>query len=237
MAAKSSCDPYSSFGTLQVDPNDADRNRWIPFDPTCQPPNYLAKLRDYTLHPDSNVKASEFSWLYNKTALLIGDSISREHVENFCQLMGEESEVIRPNHRWAAGPAPMRAPIKAQHSIERPHRLNGKRGYRVVRDASRPRVCYIPKFDFLVSSLPAITFTRNDKADSTRLRFCSSFRFSISDSTKKITGETLACLNTLLPECLNTDSSTKLPPSSTTSEQTVVVQLLTMSKLLRELGI
>ncbi|GAA5979680.1 hypothetical protein JCM5350_003810 [Sporobolomyces pararoseus] len=153
MAAKSSCDPYSSFGTLQVDPNDADRNRWIPFDPTCQPPNYLAKLRDYTLHPDSNVKASEFSWLYNKTALLIGDSISREHVENFCQLMGEESEVIRPNHRWAAGPAPMRAPIKAQHSIERPHRLNGKRGYRVVRDASRPRVCYIPKFDFLLVSV------------------------------------------------------------------------------------
>jgi len=148
-AARSSCDPYSSAGTLQVDPNDADRNRWIPFDPTCQPPNFLAKLRDYALHPSSTVNPNEFSWLHNKTALLIGDSISREHVENFCQLMGEESEVVRPNHRWAAGPSPMRAPVKAQHTIERPTRLNG-RGYRVVRDASRPRVCYLPQFDFLV---------------------------------------------------------------------------------------
>ncbi|GAA5913638.1 uncharacterized protein JCM6883_004033 [Sporobolomyces salmoneus] len=152
MTSRASCDPYSSFGTLQVDPHDADRNRWIPFSPTCQPPNFLAKLRDYTLYPDSDVNPSEFSWLHNKTALLIGDSISREHVENFCQLVGEESEVIRPNHRWAAGPSPMRAPVKAQHSIERPHRLNG-RGYRAVRDASRPRICYIPKFDFLLVSV------------------------------------------------------------------------------------
>ncbi|GAA6022874.1 hypothetical protein JCM11491_007027 [Sporobolomyces phaffii] len=152
MAAKGSCDPYASFGTLQVDPNDADRNRWIPFDPTCQPPNFLAKLRARALDPSSNAHPTEFAWLHNKTALLIGDSISREHVENFCQLMGEESEVVRPNHRWAAGPAPMRAPVKASHSIERPHRLNG-RGYRVVRDASRPRVCYIPKFDFLLISV------------------------------------------------------------------------------------
>lgn len=151
-AARTSCDPYSSSGTLQVDPNDADQNRWIPFDPTCQPPNFLAKLRDYALHPSSTVNPNEFSWLHNKTALLIGDSISREHVENFCQLMGEESEVVRPNHRWAAGPSPMRAPVKAQHTIERPTRLNG-RGHRVVRDASRPRVCYLPQFDFLLVSV------------------------------------------------------------------------------------
>jgi hypothetical protein len=201
MAAKTSCDPYSSFGALQVDPNDADRNRWIPSDSSCQPPNFLAKLRDYTLHPDSDVNPSQFSWLHNKTALLIGDSISREHVENFCQLMGEESEVIRPNHRWAAGPAPMRAPVKAQHSIERPQRLNGKRGYRVVRDASRPRVCYIPKFDFLVRLLSFI----GRRAETNSLELSSSFRFSTLDSIKKTTGGTPACLNTLRPACSNID--------------------------------
>ncbi|GAA5939395.1 uncharacterized protein JCM15063_004510 [Sporobolomyces koalae] len=149
---KASCEPYSAFGTLQVDPHDADRNRWVPFDRTCQPPNFLAKLRDFALHDSPRVDPSAFSWLHNKTALLIGDSISREHVENFCQLMGEESEVVRPNHRWAAGPSPMRAPVKASHSIERPQRLNS-RGYRVVRDASRPRICYIPKLDFLLVSV------------------------------------------------------------------------------------
>ncbi|GAA5907061.1 hypothetical protein JCM5296_006580 [Sporobolomyces johnsonii] len=150
--AKVACDPYSSFGTLQVDSNDADKNRWLPFDPTCQPPNFLSKLRDVALHPASRVDPAEFSWLNNKTVLLIGDSISREHVENFCQLLGEESEVVRPSHRWAAGPAPMRAPVKAQHVLERPKRLN-QRGFRVVRDASRPRVCYIPQFDFLLVSV------------------------------------------------------------------------------------
>ncbi|GAA6060986.1 hypothetical protein JCM10212_000672 [Sporobolomyces blumeae] len=151
-AARQPCDPYASFGTLQVDSTEADRNLWIPFDPTCQPPNFLSRLRDLSLHPSSKVDPSEFSWLRNKTALLIGDSISREHVENFCQLMGEESEVIRPSHRWATGPSPARAPVKASHAIERPNRLSG-RGYRVVRDASRPRVCYIPQFDFLLVSV------------------------------------------------------------------------------------
>ncbi|GAA5865733.1 hypothetical protein JCM8547_002760 [Rhodosporidiobolus lusitaniae] len=156
---KNTCDPYSSFGTLQVDSNDADRNRWIPFDPNCQPPAFLAKLRDLSLvhhspsgYTPSSASAADFAWLHNKTALLIGDSISREHVENFCQLLGEESEVVRPSHRWSASGAPQRAATKAQHLLERPKRLHG-RGYRVVRDASRPRVCYIPRFDFLLVSV------------------------------------------------------------------------------------
>ncbi|GAA6041122.1 hypothetical protein JCM8097_004126 [Rhodosporidiobolus ruineniae] len=153
------CEPYASFGTLQVDSNDADRNRWIPFDPTCQPPNFLSKLRELNMHhhqpggySPSKASTADFAWLHNKTALLIGDSISREHVENFCQLLGEESEVVRPSHRWAAANAPQRAATKAQHLLERPKRLH-QRGFRVVRDASRPRVCYIPKFDFLLVSV------------------------------------------------------------------------------------
>lgn len=93
------------------------------------------------------------TWLHNRTAIILGDSISREHVENFCQLLGEESEVIRPSHRWASTGTPQRAATKAQHLLERPKRLHSKRGFRVVRDASRPRVCYIPKFDFLVRRL------------------------------------------------------------------------------------
>ncbi|GAA5820675.1 hypothetical protein JCM11251_003107 [Rhodosporidiobolus azoricus] len=152
-SSKTVCEPYSSFGTLQVDSNDADRNKWQPFDPNCQPPNFLASLRELNLHPHpQHASFSDFAWLHNKTALIIGDSISREHVENFCQLMGEESEVVRPSHRWASTAAPKRAATKAQHLLERPTRLN-PRGFRVVRDASRPRVCYIPRFDFLLVSV------------------------------------------------------------------------------------
>ncbi|BGP40513.1 hypothetical protein JCM10450v2_004499 [Rhodotorula kratochvilovae] len=154
-SSKTACDPYSSFGTLQINEDDADRSQWSPFDPTCQPPNFLAKLRDYTLHhhhaSSAYAHASDFTWLQNKTALLIGDSVSRELVENFCILLGEESEVIRPGHHWAAH-SPVRAPAKAQHSVDRPKRLK-QRGFRVVRDASRPRICYIPKLDFLLVSV------------------------------------------------------------------------------------
>lgn len=139
-----SCDPYSSFGSLNVDTSDPDKNQWVPFDPQCSPPSFLSKLRNEDTDTD-------FSWLNNRTALVIGDAISREHVENFCQLMGEESEVIRATHKWAQSPKPMRAATKAAHSVDRPKRLDG-RGYRVVRDASRPRLCYIPKYDFLVST-------------------------------------------------------------------------------------
>ncbi|GAA6050303.1 hypothetical protein JCM3770_002953 [Rhodotorula araucariae] len=154
-SAKPTCDPYSLAGTLQINEDDVDRSQWSPFDPTCQPPNFLAKLRDYTLHhhhaSSEYAVASDFTWLQNKTALLIGDSVSRELVENFCILLGEESEVIRPGHHWAAH-SPIRAPAKAQHSVDRPKRLK-QRGFRVVRDASRPRICYIPKLDFLLVSV------------------------------------------------------------------------------------
>ncbi|BGO91817.1 hypothetical protein NBRC10512_007614 [Rhodotorula toruloides] len=155
---KLACDPYSSFGTLQVDLTDADRNQWMPTDPKCQPPHFLAKLREiashqrhHTAYSRTSVSPADFDWLQNKTVLLIGDSISREHVENFCQLMGEESEIIRPSHPWAATSAPVRGATKAQHYLERPKRLN-QRGFRVVRDASRPRVCFIPRFNFLLVS-------------------------------------------------------------------------------------
>lgn len=151
-SSRPACDPYSSVGQLRIDSDDADRSQWVPLDASCQPPNFLAKLRDYTLHhhhaSEAHAHASDFTWLQNKTALLIGDSVSREHVENFCILMGEESEVLRPGHHWSP-PAPLREPVKAKHSPNRPQRLR-QRGFRVVRDASRPRICYIPKLDFLV---------------------------------------------------------------------------------------
>lgn len=165
-SSKLACDPYSSFGTLQVDLTDADRNQWMPTDPKCQPPHFLAKLREiashqrhHTAYSRTSVSPADFDWLQNKTVLLIGDSISREHVENFCQLMGEESEIIRPSHPWAATSAPVRGATKAQHYLERPKRLN-QRGFRVVRDASRPRVCFIPRFNFLVRLSPRSTSER-----------------------------------------------------------------------------
>ena len=141
------CEPYSysPTGSLLVDSSDPDRNQWTkdPNDPKCSPPAFLAQLR-------AESTSTDFSWLYNRTALIIGDSISREHVENFCNLMGEESEVVRASHKYSPTSSPVRGTAKGSHALEKPARLSS-RGHRVVRDASLPRICYIPKYDFLVS--------------------------------------------------------------------------------------
>ncbi|KAI5480582.1 hypothetical protein MNV49_000278 [Pseudohyphozyma bogoriensis] len=139
------CEPYSAFGSLSVDTAHAENNKWVPFDSSCTTPQYLADLRSE--HP-----TSDFSWLRNRTALIIGDSVSREHVENFCQLMGRETEVIRKHHKYSPSPSPVRGPAKAGHPIDKPARL-GARGFRVVRDASLPRMCYIPEYDFMLVSV------------------------------------------------------------------------------------
>ncbi|KAK4700443.1 hypothetical protein P7C70_g5803, partial [Phenoliferia sp. Uapishka_3] len=144
----SNCNPYTSPGALTTDPSEADRNQFIPFDTNCRAPSFLAKLRaEAPLHA-----SSDFSWLQNKTVLLIGDSISREHVENFCTLMGLESEIVRKSHKYSPQPTAVRPAGKAGHAIEKPARLSS-RGFRVVRDASLPRICYVPKYDFLLASV------------------------------------------------------------------------------------
>lgn len=143
--SSTSCEPYSSFGTLNADTSDADANKWTPFDRSCSPPGFLKQLR-------AESTTTDFSWLYNKTALVIGDSISREHVENFCNLMGEESEVVRSHHKYSPASTPVRGASKPGHALDKPARLTS-RGNRVVRDASLPRICYIPKYDFLLASV------------------------------------------------------------------------------------
>ncbi|SGY20566.1 BQ5605_C016g08095 [Microbotryum silenes-dioicae] len=143
------CEPYSAFGALYTDTHDPDANRWVPFDEKCQAPNFLSKLRN-------DQTTADFSWLRNRTALIIGDQISREHVENFCILMGKESEVIRDDHKYNPGNAIFRMPAKAQHLGERPSRIaarSSKSAGRSLRDTSRPRMCYIPQYDFMLVSI------------------------------------------------------------------------------------
>ncbi|BGP55846.1 hypothetical protein JCM8202_002655 [Rhodotorula sphaerocarpa] len=158
-ATRQDCHPYSAEGELQVDLSDPDLNTWHPRDTSCQPPRLFQQLRSLNnRYSSGSVHASDFDWVRGKTVLLIGDSISREHVENFCQLMGEDAEVIRPSHQWAPNPAPLRAPSRAkfegsrQHRSSRQHRLSG-RSTSTFRDSGRPRMCYVPHLDFLLLSV------------------------------------------------------------------------------------
>lgn len=112
----------------------------------------MANLRD----EDST---ADFSWLRAKTVLLVGDIVSREHVENFCSLLGEQSEIIRPSHKYSPESLKQRSKNRAGEPSGRqqPSRLSRRASERQQiksgRDASSPRMCYIPKHDFLVRSI------------------------------------------------------------------------------------
>jgi hypothetical protein len=158
---KRNCNPYAAFGTLDVDLSHPEGNKWRPFDTTCSPPSYLAQLRSRllpnSLYPRDGSRFSsvpnvaDLPWLHNRTVLLIGDAVTREHVENFCQLLGLEAEVVRKSHKYAPGLSIQRnGQDKPARLAERKAMLGGS--YRVVRDASYPRLCYVPQYDFMVRS-------------------------------------------------------------------------------------
>ncbi|GAA5870798.1 hypothetical protein JCM3774_001680 [Rhodotorula dairenensis] len=157
------CHPYSADGVLQVDLADPDRNRWHPRDPHCQAPNLFARLRFLNeRYQRETVPATEFDWLRGKTVLLIGDAASREQVENFCALMGEDPEVIRPEHKWAPSSGRARSTSRAAAARgQRGHRLSPRSGS-AVRDAGRPRSCYIPHVDLLLLSVPHYGFSQDE---------------------------------------------------------------------------
>ncbi|GAA5984110.1 hypothetical protein JCM10908_006054 [Rhodotorula pacifica] len=161
---KQACNPYAADGDLQVDFADPDRNRWQPRDPNCAaPPNLFARLRFLNeRYQRETIAPTEFDWLRGKTVLLIGDSVSREHIENFCQLMGEDAEVIRPSHKWAPAPSRQRASSRlVLQDGRRGSRLSPRSG-NAFRDAGRPRMCYIPHFDFLLLSVLHYGFSQDE---------------------------------------------------------------------------
>ncbi|KAG0664654.1 hypothetical protein C6P46_001250 [Rhodotorula mucilaginosa] len=148
------CHPYAAEGELQVDLSDPDQNRWRPHDPKCQPPNLFARLRFLNeRYQRETIAPTEFDWLRGKTVLLIGDAASREQVENFCALMGEDSEVIRPTHKWA--PASGRSRTSSRAKVAEGQQANrlSPRSSNAYRDAGRPRMCYVPHFNLLLLSV------------------------------------------------------------------------------------
>lgn len=75
-------------------------------------------------------------------------------MENFCGLMGQEYEVVRKNHKLSPRAGVVRPPSKSTQAVEKPARLAARS--RVSKDASLPRICYIPSLDFMVSLSPSL---------------------------------------------------------------------------------
>jgi hypothetical protein len=95
------------------------------------------------------------SFMQNKTIILFGDSIERDHVTLFCSLMGKEAEVIKGNHKFAVtgGGGSHDA---GKHPEER-QKLKKDRSRRIalkgMQESTLPRICYIEELDFMMANL------------------------------------------------------------------------------------
>lgn len=153
----SSCqDPYTSLGRLVVDQDVPTNNRWVPYDPKCDVPQFMAALRSVTKGKGDkplvlplpkrrrtrDPSKLPLPWLHGKTVLLYGDQVERQHVTDFCKLVGGKFASIGAGHKLS--------PSAFVNGIDE----------KVVRPASetessegsRPAVCYVEQWDFMLIS-------------------------------------------------------------------------------------
>lgn len=95
-------------------------------------------------------------WMQNKTIVLFGDSIERDHVTLFCSIIGREAEVIKGNHQFAvtAG-GPSHESTTAR--LEERQKLKKDRSRRIalkgLQESTLPRICYIEELNFMVANV------------------------------------------------------------------------------------
>lgn len=138
------CNPYSVPGNLQIDYAEPSNNFWEPKQSKggkCIAPRYMQKLRA----GDSE----GMDWLTGRTVVLIGDSIERDHVTQFCNLLGYESEIAKGTHKYAIKEE-AKGPDSSSNSKKDKHRKLAIKG---MQESTLPRICHIPEYDFLLTSL------------------------------------------------------------------------------------
>lgn len=155
LPSRRSCNPYQEYGHLHSDQAAPENNRWIPYDPTCSPPELMKALRS-TIQPSMADKplalplptprpalnqSLPLPWLRGKTVVLFGDHVERLHNKDFCRFAGG---------RFAS--------ISAEHPLSPPRFVNGideklQGANQPNFDGSRPSVCYIEEYDFVLVSV------------------------------------------------------------------------------------
>lgn len=144
------CNPHDYPGVLYLDPSftsleGARNTAWLPLAPptsssalgvngsqACPPQNFVQRLA-------SGETSDLPRELYNRTILLIGDSIDRNNLERSCELVNGEFTVIQPETK-----------LWPQPEILRQEVLTPKQAEKSLR--SYPRTCYIASIDlFLVN--------------------------------------------------------------------------------------
>ncbi|SCV72167.1 BQ2448_4861 [Microbotryum intermedium] len=154
--------PYGELGRLRSDFSLPEANKWTPYDSSCTAPDMLARLR---MHMDAEARSlsadqpprplrlplpkqrpafrHELSlpWLFGKTVVLVGDHAERLHNKDFCRFAGGKFISIGREHPMS--PAPFHNGIDEKlGSANQTHFV-----------PSRPTMCYIEHYDFMIVSV------------------------------------------------------------------------------------
>ncbi|GAA5834732.1 hypothetical protein JCM3766R1_003221 [Sporobolomyces carnicolor] len=140
----SRCNPYEQHGVLNVNLSDPGANAWRPFtaSPACQPVDYMNLLHKATVKNDV---ADAIKFVENRTIVLYGDSIDRDHNEHMCQFLQGWHEMIGSDHALSPPyPPGEELPPPGYASF-----MNGKREWPSWLQ-SRPWICHVPKLNFRI---------------------------------------------------------------------------------------
>ncbi|GAA6059413.1 hypothetical protein JCM10212_003645 [Sporobolomyces blumeae] len=154
------CDPYALFGVLNVNTSEPSENVWRPLTtaPECQPVDYMTLLRQASVgEPVSPL----IEFARDRTIVLFGDSVDREHNEHMCQFLSGWHEMIGHDHPLSPRyPVGQEVPPEGYQSF-----INGKREWPNWFQ-SRPYVCHIPQLNLRILNVFHYGFQPVDFDDS-----------------------------------------------------------------------
>ncbi|BGP53177.1 hypothetical protein JCM8202_003693 [Rhodotorula sphaerocarpa] len=178
------CNPFKEAGRLHVDTENKFHNIWRPYDEDCSASQLFQGLirnvnrtrereaasrsarsgplraQDATMPwSDRSAQGLQYPWLVNATVLLVGDSMERLHLNDFCDFVGGEAINVNPLH--IASPAPFHKslqPVYDSTGAETPASQQARQDrQRIEREweeregswfYTRPWVCNVQEYNF-----------------------------------------------------------------------------------------
>ncbi|BGP49632.1 hypothetical protein JCM10450v2_005533 [Rhodotorula kratochvilovae] len=182
-----SCNPFKEPGRLTVDLKDPAKNVWRPYEEACPPSRMMgglnksvealqkkpnaARHRGPSRSHDTTLRqfrgegeAPFFPWFENATILLLGDSMERLHLADFCDLIGGNATNINPEHPASAPTYRKPLPtILGEDGQETEASIQAKAERRRLEDQwenerkdswfyTRPWMCDIPEYNATIVS-------------------------------------------------------------------------------------
>jgi len=88
------CNPFAKPGVLSVNTLDRKGNFWQPFDPRCPKSTLMESL----------INKEDLPWLENRTVVLLGSSVDRNHIHHFCWALNADLQLIQSDDPRDAPP-------------------------------------------------------------------------------------------------------------------------------------